>query len=343
MIDVFWRIINKIDFFFRYIYILRNLKKADIVLTATSAQTNLGDHAISIAERNFFNNYFRECRVVEVPKDIYIKKRETIVKKTNEKAIIAISGGGFLGDLWMTEENLVRFILHDYKASKIVIFPQTIYFMDNSKEYETTFGYYKNVKGLIINARDKNSYNILTNELSSNTVKYIPDIVLSLMYSGHCKRKNIALLCFRTDKENCLSKSDSLRLINILKNQIPVVETTTISKHIIPISFRNKYVKDKLDEIAASKIVVTNRLHMVIFAAITGTPCIAIDNLSHKISGVYEWIKELPYIYLLNDILEFEDVLNKLLKLKDFTYDSSILMKYYNELSEEFKGGNQGE
>lgn len=340
MKDIFWKIVNKIDFYFRYMYILCNIETADIILMATSAQTNLGDHAISIAERNFFCKYFRGCRIVEIPKDIYLKKRKNIVKKTNTKAIIAISGGGFLGDLWMTEENLVRSILDDYKSSKIVIFPQTIYFTDNSKEYEATFSYYKNVKKLIINARDKNSYDILAKELSLNMLRYIPDIVLSLNYSSRFKRKNVALLCLRTDKENCLSVSDSNELINILKSQIPVVKTTTIANHIVPISFRQKYVKNKLDEIASAKIVVTNRLHMMIFSAITGTPCIAIDNLSHKLSGVYEWIKGLPYIYLLNDILEFEDVLDKLLKLENNTYDTSFLMKYYDELSEEFKGGN---
>ncbi len=343
MIDVGWRIVNKIDFFFRYIHILCNIKKADIVLTATSAQTNLGDHAISIAERKFFDNYFSDYRIVEIPKDIYLKKRDSIVKNTNSKAVIAVSGGGFLGDLWMTEENLVRSILEDYKSSKIVIFPQTIYFADNSNEYETTFSYYKNVKRLIINARDKNSYDILAKELSVNTLRYIPDIVLSLNYQEHFKRKNVALLCFRTDKENCFSVSDSAELIGILESKIPVVETTTIASHIVPISFRNRYVNRKLNEIASAKLVVTNRLHMMIFAAITGTPCIAIDNLSHKVSGVYEWIKELPYINLLSNVSEFEDALNELLKLEECKYDSSLLINYYDELSEEFKGRDQGE
>ena len=34
----------------------------------------------------------------------------------------------------------------------------------------------------------------------------------------------------------------------------------------------------------------------MIFAYITGTPCYVFDNLSHKVSGVYEWIKDCGYI-----------------------------------------------
>lgn len=343
MRQFFWKMINKIDSFIRYISLLCSIKKAKIVLTATSAQTNLGDHAISIAEKNFFENYFSDDYIVEIPKEIYLKKRKAIIKKINPKSIIVISGGGFLGDLWMTEENLVRTILKDLKNNKIIIFPQTIFFSDNSDEYDNTFINYKNAKDLIVNARDKNSYELLMKELPENKVKYLPDIVLFLNYTKHFTRKNLALLCFRTDKENCISDVESYSMINSLKKYIEIKETTTIEEHIVPISFRKKYVQRKLDEIASAKLVVTNRLHMMIFAAITGTPCIAIDNISHKVSGVYEWIKDLSYVHLLEDSSDFEEVVKKMLELTNCSYNRTLLMKYYSELSYEFKDGKHGE
>ena len=52
--------------------------------------------------------------------------------------------------------------------------------------------------------------------------------------------------------------------------------------------------------------MVTDTLHCMVSAAITGTPCIAFDNLSGKVQGVYQWIKNLPYIWICNEISEFE-------------------------------------
>jgi DNA replication and repair protein RecF len=46
-----------------------------------------------------------------------IKRRSEFVKKINDKAIIVVTGGGFLGDLWMTEETLVRNILEDFNKN----------------------------------------------------------------------------------------------------------------------------------------------------------------------------------------------------------------------------------
>ena len=52
----------------------------------------------------------------------------------------------------------------------------------------------------------------------------------------------------------------------------------------------------KLDEFRKSKLVVTDRLHGMLFAAITGTPCIALGNSSGKVKGVYDWLTHLDYI-----------------------------------------------
>ena len=149
--DILWRIINKIDLAVRHLYILFVLKNADIVLTATSAQTNLGDHAISIAEELFFKQFLNDFKVVEIPKELYLKNRKIIKCRINPNAIVVISGGGFLGDLWMTEETLVRTILNDFKDNRVIIFPQTIFFSTNSNEYANSFKTYRNVKELIVN------------------------------------------------------------------------------------------------------------------------------------------------------------------------------------------------
>ena len=49
---------------------------------------------------------------------------------------------------------------------------------------------------------------------------------------------------------------------------------------------------------SSSKIVITDRLHGLIFSKITSTPCIAIDNSNNKIRETYNaWLKGNKNIY----------------------------------------------
>ena len=60
---------------------------------------------------------------------------------------------------------------------------------------------------------------------------------------------------------------------------------------------KRNVVQEKLNQFASAKFVVTDRLHCMIFCTLVGTPCIAMDNSSKKVKGVYEkWLKDLDYI-----------------------------------------------
>ena len=58
-----------------------------------------------------------------------------------------------------------------------------------------------------------------------------------------------------------------------------------------------------LKKFAKAKIVVTDRLHGMIFTIITNTPCIAINNLSGKVKGVYDTLSDIEK----NKIIFIED------------------------------------
>ena len=54
----------------------------------------------------------------------------------------------------------------------------------------------------------------------------------------------------------------------------------------------------------------------MIFAAITETPCIVLNSLSHKIRGCYEWISNLDYIRFADSIDEVPSIIEELQLVK---------------------------
>lgn len=77
-------------------------------------------------------------------------------------------------------------------------------------------------------------------------------------------------------------------------------------------SERYQQLQACLDIIAKSSLMVTDRLHGVIFAAITGTPCIAISNNNHKILGIYQWLQAYQWIRYCQDVYEFNEILSEI-------------------------------
>ena len=89
----------------------------------------------------------------------------------------------------------------------------------------------------------------------------------------------------------------------------------------------NKYIKFRECE-----LVITDRIHGMIFAAITGTPCIALSNYNYKVKGTYEWIKNLGYIKFTDDINEIPTLIQELKNIKKIKYDNSFAVKKYEQI-----------
>ena len=87
---------------------------------------------------------------------------------------------------------------------------------------------------------------------------------------------------------------------------------------------REDVLNSKFNELQTSQIVITDRLHGMLFAAITETPCVVFSNFNHKISESYKWLKELKYISFCNSIDELEDSINKVSSVKEPKYDNKF-------------------
>lgn len=149
------------------------------------------------------------------------------------------------------------------------------------------------------------------------------------------KRQNV-LLCFREDKEQSISEQVKRTIIATVKQcGKEYLETTTVEKYAISPNQRETFVYKKLQEFRNSELVITDRLHAMLFAAITGTPCIAFDNCSKKVSGVYEWIYQLKYIKIVNRESDIHLLLNEFLGSTVKGCEFHKLEENYNNMAEE--------
>lgn len=290
------------------------IKNNKIFIVGTPIHGNIGDQAILIAERKFLSDNFKKYKVIELESNFF-QANYIRLKKIIKNDLIMVHGGGFLGNLWLQEEEMFRNLINNFKENTIIVFPQTIYFTNDKEgqaEIEKSKKIYYSHRNLYICCRENYSYEFMKDKLPMCNILLIPDMVLYLNPIEEKKIKTGALYCIRKDKEKInydFSKIDE----KIKKYKVDYTDTV-IPKNIKPWQ-SEKLVKRKINEFSKYKIIVTDRLHGMIFALLAKTPCLVYENKSYKVKGVYEWIKNINYIKLFNE-KNLNEILNDLFEKK---------------------------
>jgi len=123
-----------------------------------------------------------------------------------------------------------------------------------------------------------------------------------------------------------------------------VIITDTVAEHIdsknqvleymINVNQRETELNKKWDQFKKVQVVITDRLHGMVFCAITSTPCIVIANYNHKVKDTYAWLKDLNYIKFVNNIDEIPTLMQELKNIEIKPYDNSFAMKNYEKIIE---------
>lgn len=324
-----------------------------IFLLNTHSGINIGDHLISLGEISFLKHYFSDYAIIEVPQFVYMEGRKYLKQVIKSGDVLLISGGGYLGSLWMPGgENNVRDIIQRFPDNPVIILSQSMYFEDTEKgkeEREKSRRIYSAHPDLTICLRDRKSY-VLSTELFGANVKslYFPDMAL-ILKSDFQKKKEIpafpsrkdeplddVLFCLRKDVESKVSDNTRDDLHDIVKSMhLTYKETDMECTEFTPFAHRNEIVSEKINEFQKYRLVITDRLHAMILSYITGTPCIAFDNLTGKVSGVYHWIDDCGYIKVLNHVEEVKKTIEDLLSQppKDTSVGKTI-QRHYEHLAQ---------
>jgi pyruvyl transferase EpsI len=311
-------------------------KNKKIVVTLAADYGNLGDVAITYAQTKFLKKYFTSAEIIDFPISKTFSHMKALKSIVNDNDIITIVGGGNSGDMYDDIEYCRQFVINQFPMNKIVCFPQTIDYSDTKtglKSLERSEKIYSKHKKLSISVREERSFRKYSQLFAKNRFILAPDIVLSLDESQiDANRKGITFV-LRSDSEKKMNIVTQQKLIDMVSSIYSVrFNDTHISKNKMSIEERKNEL-DKIWEVfRRSELVITDRLHGMIFCAITRTPCIAIDNSNNKVSGVYNsWLKKMTTIRVIENLN-----VDEILQLIEELLTTEIVNSSYFDVEEEF-------
>lgn len=275
-------------------------QKKVFVLLSTD-YSNLGDHAMTYAQIRFLQKELPEHEVVEVLVGDTLKELPNIKASLGPEDVVTLKGGGNVGVEYFREELIRRKIATYFGDARIVMFPQTVFFPDTkfgNREFRRSMRIYGSNPNFYFFVRDRFSQELVLPYIEN--LYLTPDIVLSLgSICGSRKRESYAMTCLRSDVEGIWSDADKRRIVDCLTRRFPaVIETDTIKDYRILTADREDELNEIWSTIAKARIIVTDRLHGMIFAALAGTPCLVLDTYNYKVRGQYQWLEPLNYIMM---------------------------------------------
>lgn len=312
-------------------------KKAVIFLAGFYA--NLGDLAITYAQREFLREMYPDRDIILVPSTETYESMKTLKKIINKDDIITLIGGGNMSDLYWSLESARLFVIKNFKNNKIISFPQTVSFSDTEKGQSClnkSRKVYSKHKNIVFFLRENNAYQRFKKYFPDVKCELCPDMVLSLKKTEPRVERNQVVCCLRNDGESYITGAQRKSIITQMRNEFSNVvlrDTVDVSVDECTEAVFEETLHNFWSMLRSSRVVVTDRLHCMIFCVITGTPCVAIDNSNKKISGVYnEWLGEINWVKFAtdSDLSNISSLAKEVAKNSDNVLPNSIREKFSN-------------
>lgn len=304
-------------------------------LLNTPKHGNLGDQAISVAESKLLKDYgihffefdHDECK-------LGLRQIKSIVR---ENDVILIQGGGYIGDIWSDDEDVFLDIVNNFYTNRIIVFPCSVFFREKGYALEQFVEAISHAEEFTLFAREKNTVNLMCDLGLEQKCQLSPDIVTYLSFSEQFPRERKAMFCLRADTEQVPHDID-VQFIreNCINGGFSVIVDDTVIQKRVTRATRKRELKRKLHHFSKCSFVVTDRLHGMLFSAITATPCIAFDNCSGKVSASYPWINNLGYIVLESE-LKLPDKLSLFQQGSNYRYGNHRLTPFFQKIIDAIK------
>ena len=267
--------------------------RSPVVLVGMPRHRNLGDLFIAYGEMLFL------AQTGLVP-SLVIDEEEPLPSQVPEGTVFFTHGGGNIGDLWLGPSKQRESLIRAFPDHKVVVFPQSVYYADKAKERES-LARLATFPNLHVCARDMPSYvTLIAGGLSEANVHLVPDMAFmigSLTPFYTRAPFNVSLLA-RTDKER-VSDVDLVRYASKQDRQqsgvfmhdwkgakslgagnVQAEENNSPEWRVMLLTARGNQA------ITAGRVFVSDRLHGMIMALLTGRPHFFHDNSYKKVSAL---------------------------------------------------------
>lgn len=274
---------------------------------------NIGDLAITAAQQRFLSRIVPGHQVVPVPISATLEVIRSLRRQMVSSDLVTTVGGGNMGSLYPDIEELRQLVIRAFPNNRIICFPQTLDWDESgvsNKALRKIVRTYSRHPDIHVFGRESITRDKLADLFRVNPnvkVGFTPDIVLSATATSLGSTSEEApagiLRCMRDDRERALEPDQYAQLDNALRSTGEHIEHTDTHAGGARLDERQcaQLLADKLDQFRAARLVVTDRLHGMILAALAGTPCLVLPNSNHKIRQTWQdWLVDVPQVRFLS-------------------------------------------
>ncbi|MEN2368932.1 MULTISPECIES: polysaccharide pyruvyl transferase family protein [Levilactobacillus] len=301
--------------------------------------TNLGDQAISLAERKYIEAEFPDYQYIEIVEEDDDAAIPVVKQYITKQDIVAFTGGGNMGNLYLDHERARRKVFSTFTDNLTISFPQSIHFEDNEAglyEQKLSQEAYQKNPNLVLVARDAQSYHRMQTTFN-NKVIFTPDMVLYMKSVNWKFNRNGALFVLRHDSEKVVKKSTIDNIKDILGNERPVKRVDTVldePQKITPVT-REALFDSELELFSHQEIIITDRWHAMVFSVLTGTPCLLFGNSYGKGKHAYfDWLEHINWVSYTDeeDTERIKQQINAVMEAETHAYDLTPDFKQLHDL-----------
>jgi exopolysaccharide biosynthesis predicted pyruvyltransferase EpsI len=267
---------------------------------------------------------------------LYLAKYLVLKIKVRQDDLFIGHSGYFMIDHhngWKMFVDIIRF----FPKSKLVIFPQTINFCTPYiKKYISEI--FTQSANITLMCRDQVSHSKAQELFPQTKLLLFPDIVTTLIGEHqYPKNRNGVLFCLRNDIEALYPESDMLDLIKRFQGtRIERTDTTLNVSQTYMKKNRDQLIWEMIEKFSTFQVVITDRYHGTIFAAVAATPVVVINSADHKLSSGVKWFPEnfSEYIHFADNMDDAFFVTKKVLNNSNYDYKLPAYFqeKYYKTL-----------
>ena len=275
-----------------------------VALLGLPGHGNIGDTYISLGEIALLKEIGAKC----IYKKLLVDDANKL-PSLPEDCTILMQGGGDFGDIWRGIQEARLTAIRKYKNHRIIIFPQTVFYQ-NLNNLKQDARLLKDCPDLIICARDKKSYEILSGSFK-NKILLVPDMAFFIpvkylrKFMAFPSKQSLYLK--RIDKElnncNCTIENISQDIKAFyLRKMFSVSEFfRKLSLFYLQWILYPYIAKTGVQFLSAYNVITVTRMHAAILAVLLNKPVNLVNNSYGKNKNFYDsWLTDLDTIHLIN-------------------------------------------